>query len=149
MSENAAKHGDWRPKVLVITTELCSYPGIDTVGQMHLEYPAHFYPIRTFSPVLFPEEFYLRCFEQGFDAILIASCGTDCPYTGAYERTAARVDRVYQLMKERGIDTRRLRLTAICSVCTRAFLREVEQLSQVLEELGPVAQEMEGHRGEQ
>lgn len=68
----------------------------------------------------------------------MASCGTDCPYEGAYEKTAARIDRVYKGMKERRLDPKRLRLTAICSVCTKAFLREVEGMNQTLEELGPV-----------
>ena len=131
-------------KVLVISTELCSYPGADMVGQMHLEYSPNCYVMRTLSPVVFPEDFYLRCFEKGFDGIIIASCGTDCPYQGAYVRLAARIDRVYARMKERGWDARRLRLTAICTVCTHAFLREMRNMQQVLSEIGPVGSAAEG-----
>jgi F420-non-reducing hydrogenase iron-sulfur subunit len=131
-------------KVLVISTELCSYPGADTVGQMHLEYSPNCYVIRTLAPVIFPEDFYLRCFEKGFDGIIIASCGTDCPYQGAYGRLAARIDRVYSRMKERGWDTRRLRVTAICTVCSHAFVREMEAMQQVLKEIGPVGSPPEG-----
>jgi len=40
-------------------------------------------------------------------------------------------------MKERGLDLRRLRLTAICTVCTRAFVNEVKQMNDVITELGP------------
>ncbi len=127
-----------QPNVLVIATALCSYPGADAVGQMHLEYPPNCYVIKCLDPVLFPEGFYLDCFAKGIDGIIVASCGTDCPYEGAYEKTAARIDRVYKRMRERGLDPKRLRLTAICSVCTKAFLREVEGLNQTLEELGPV-----------
>jgi F420-non-reducing hydrogenase iron-sulfur subunit len=43
------------------------------------------------------------------------------------------------LLKERGIDTRRLRLVAICTVCTAAFLREIHQMEDLLKEIGPVA----------
>jgi coenzyme F420-reducing hydrogenase delta subunit len=130
--------GQHKPRVLVVTTALCSYIGLDTVGQMRIEYPANYYAIRTLAPVIFPEDFYLDCFRKGIDGIILASCGTDCPYEGAYAQTAARIDRVYKRMRERGLDPRRLRLTAICSVCTRAFLREVDQMNQVLAELGPV-----------
>ncbi len=38
-----------------------------------------------------------------------------------------------------GIDIRRLKLTAICSVCTKAFVKEVAEMEAVLDELGPVA----------
>lgn len=130
--------GQRKPKVLIITTALCSYVGLDTVGQRRLEYPANYYAINTLSPVILPEDFYLDCFDKGIDGIILATCGTDCPYEGAYEQTAARVDRVYQRMKERGVDPRRLRLTAICSVCTKAFLQEVDRMNQVIEEIGPV-----------
>ena len=60
------------------------------------------------------------------------SCGHECPFEGAYERLAERVTQVHGTMKERGLDTNRLRLCAICTVCSKAFLREVHQLSEYL-----------------
>ena len=65
------------------------------------------------------------------------SCGVECPYEGAYEVLAKRIDRVYKLMKERGLDTNRLRLTAICTVCNRAFINEVNKMNEVVKRLGP------------
>ncbi len=46
---------------------------------------------------MFPESFYLYCFERGVDGILIASCGTDSPYKGTFEQLARQVDRTYEL----------------------------------------------------
>jgi F420-non-reducing hydrogenase iron-sulfur subunit len=126
-------------RMLVIATLLCSYPGIDATGQAHLEYAPNTYVIPTPDPVVFPESFYLHCFDVGIDGILIASCGTDSPYEGTYEQLAARVGRVYGQMKAAGIDIRRLKLTAICSVCTKAFVKEIAEMEAVLAELGPVA----------
>jgi len=128
--------------MLVIATLLCSYPGIDATGQAHMEYPPNTFVIRTPDPVMFPESFYLYCFEKGIDGILIASCGTDSPYEGSYAQLAARINTVYARMKERGISIRRLKLTAICSVCTKAFLKEVGEMEAVLAELGPVRGEI-------
>jgi F420-non-reducing hydrogenase iron-sulfur subunit len=138
MGTGAEPPSESRPKILVIATALCSYPGVDAVGQTHLEYPSNCCVIKCLDPVLFPEDFYLGCFAKGIDGIIVASCGTDCPYEGAYEKTAARIDRVYRRMREQGLDPKRLRLTAICSVCTKAFLREAEGMNRTLEELGPV-----------
>ena len=138
MAAQAERPADVEPKVLIIATALASYPGADAVGQMHLDYPTNFYVVKCLDPVLLPEEFYLDCFAKGIDGIIVASSGTDCPYEGAYAKTAARIDRLYGQMKDRGIDTKRLRLTAVCSVCTKAFLREIEQMNDVLRELGPV-----------
>lgn len=125
-------------RILVIATLLCSYPGIDATGQAHMEYPPNTYVIPTPDPVMFPESFYLYCFDRGIDGILVASCGTDSPYEGSYEQLAARISRVYALMKERGLDIRRLKLTAICSVCTKAFVKEIGGMTAILEEIGPV-----------
>jgi len=123
-------------KILILATETCAYPGADSVGQAHLGYPANTFILRVRSPVMFPEQFYLDCFEKGISAIIIMSCGDECPYEGAYEALAKRLDRVYQMMKKQDLDIRRLRLTAICTVCNRAFLNEVNQMNAVVKELG-------------
>ncbi len=124
-------------KILILATENCAYPGANSVGQAHATYPANTYILRVRAPVLFPEHFYLDCFRKGIGGIIIMSCGEECPYKDAYHALAKRIDRVYQLMKAEEIDIRRLRLTAICTVCNRAFLREVNQMNALVRELGP------------
>jgi len=124
-------------KILILATETCAYPGADSVGQAHSSYPANTYILRVRAPVLFPEQFYLDCFAKGISGIIIMSCGDECPYEGAYHTLAKRVDRVYQLMKAQDLNIRRLRLTAICTVCNRAFLKEVNLMNEVVRELGP------------
>ncbi len=129
---------DIRPpgnKILVLATESCAYPGADSVGQAHSSYPTNVYILRVKAPVLFPERFYLDCFAKGIAGIIVMSCGEECPYDGAYHALARRLDRVYQEMKARNIDIRRLRLTAICTVCNRAFLNEVNQMNALVKEL--------------
>jgi len=50
---------------------------------------------------------------------------------------AKRLDRVYALMKVHNLEIRRLRLTAICTVCNRAFLKEVNDMNALIQEVGP------------
>ncbi|MFP5208948.1 MAG: hydrogenase iron-sulfur subunit [Acidobacteriota bacterium] len=130
--------GPFVPKILVLATEKCAYPGADAVGKAHQEYPSNVYILRVPSPVLFPEDFYLGCYNQGIDGILIAACGSDCPYHGAYERLAARIDALTSHLSAGGLEIERIRLTAICTVCIKAFLKEVAQMSDNLHRLGPV-----------
>lgn len=129
--------GNKDEKILILATESCAYPGANSVGQGHMSYPANTYILRVRAPVLFPERFYMNCFEKGIAGIIIMSCGEECPYEGAYNALAKRIDKVYQMMKARGLDLRRLRLTAICTVCNRAFLREVNQMKELVQTLGP------------
>jgi F420-non-reducing hydrogenase iron-sulfur subunit len=124
-------------KILILATETCAYPGANSVGQAHSSYPANTFILRVRAPVLFPEQFYLDCFRKGISGIIIMSCGEECPYEGAYHAMARRLDRVYQLMKQHNLDIRRLRLTSICTVCNRSFLKEVNDMNALIRELGP------------
>lgn len=130
------------PKILVLATEKCAYPGADAVGKAHQEYPSNVYILRVLSPVLFPEDFYLRAYSQGIDGILIAACGSDCPYHGAYDKLAARIDELTARMKAGGLEIERIRITAICTVCIKAFLKEIAEMSDNLYRLGPVNREL-------
>jgi coenzyme F420-reducing hydrogenase delta subunit len=123
-------------KILILATESCAYPGANSVGQAHSSYPANTYILRVRAPVLFPEQFYLDCFKKGIAGIIIMSCGEECPYEGAYHALAKRLDRVYAMMKAQSIDIRRLRLTAICTVCNRAFLKEINDMNALVQEIG-------------
>jgi coenzyme F420-reducing hydrogenase delta subunit len=123
-------------RILILATETCAYPGANSVGQAHSTYPDNTYILRVRAPVLFPESFYMDCFRKGIAGIIVMSCGEECPYEGAYHALAKRIDAVYAMMKKAEIDLRRLRLTAICTVCNRAFLREVNQMNELVRELG-------------
>jgi F420-non-reducing hydrogenase iron-sulfur subunit len=132
------------PKILMLASLSGGYAGADSVGQLHTDYETNTYVLPVVSPVMFSEEFYLRTFERGIDGILVMFSGTDCPFKGAAERTAAIINKTYTMMKERGIDVRRLRLVAICTVCSKPFLKEVRGMNEVLEEIGLVRDELQG-----
>ena len=130
------------PKILILATLSGGYAGADSVGQLHTDYASNVYVLPTVCPAMFPEDFYLRAFEKGVDAILVMYSGTDCPYKGGAERTAEIINRVYPMMKKRGIDPRRLRLMAICTVCTKPFLKEVADMNIFLRGIGLVRDEL-------
>jgi coenzyme F420-reducing hydrogenase delta subunit len=136
------KESDERNKILILATLSGGYAGANSVGQLHVSYPSNSYILPVVCPSMFSEDFYLRAFERGIDAILVMYSGTDCPYIGGAERTAQIINKTYPLMKERGIDTRRLRLVAICTVCTNPFLKEVNNANALLQEIGPVNAEL-------
>jgi coenzyme F420-reducing hydrogenase delta subunit len=136
-----------RPKILILASLSGGYAGANAVGQIRAGYPSDTYILPVVSAAMFPEEFYLRAFERGIDAIIVMFSGTDCPFRGASERTAAIINQTYVRMKERGLDTRRLRLVAICTVCMKPFLKEVNEMNTVLQEIGPVGSELSAESG--
>ena len=136
-----------KPKILVLATLSGGYAGADSVGQLHAEYPHNTYILPVICPSMFAEDFYIRAFQRGIDGIIVMYSGTDSPYKGGPERAAALINKTYPKMKEHGIDTRRLKLAAICTVCTKPFIKEVTQMNQLLEEIGYVQAEMDAFAG--
>jgi F420-non-reducing hydrogenase iron-sulfur subunit len=126
------------PKILILATLTGGYRGADATGQAHLQYAPDTYILPVRSAAIFPESFYLRAFERGIDAIIVMYSGTDSPYKGEAEKVAEIVNRTYSQMKERGLDPRRLRLVAICTVCMRPFLNEIQRMNTTLAEIGLV-----------
>lgn len=133
------------PKILILGTLSGGFAGADSTGQSRLEYPANTYILPVMSPVMFPPEFYLRAFQHGIDGIIVMYSGTDSPYKVEADGTAQLIHRAYALMKERGIDIRRLRLAAICTVCVKPFLKEVNQMNDLLKGIGFVRDELAAH----
>jgi len=130
------------PKILILATLAGGYAGADSTGQSHLEYPVNTYILPVMSPVMFPPEFFVRAFEHGIDGIIIMYSGTDSPYKVEADGTAALITRTYALMKERNLDIRRLRLAAICTVCVKPFLKELKLMTDLLDGIGFVKDEI-------
>jgi coenzyme F420-reducing hydrogenase delta subunit len=131
-----------QPKILILATLAGGYAGADSTGQVHIDYPANTYILPVMCPVMFPPEFFVRAFERGIDGIIVMYSGTDSPYKVEVDGTAELINRTYTLMKTRGIDIRRLRLAAICTVCVKPFLKEVNQMVELLQGIGFVKDEI-------
>lgn len=131
-----------KPKILILATLAGGYAGADSAGQVFADYPANTYILPILCPVMFPPEFFVRAFERGIDGIIIMYSGTDSPYKVEAGGTADLVSRTYTLMKAHGIDIRRLRLAAICTVCVKPFLKEVNQMVNLLDGIGFVKDEL-------
>lgn len=131
-----------KPKILILGTLAGGYAGADSTGQVFAEYPANTFILPVMCPVMFPPEFFVRAFERGIDGIIMMYSGTDSPYKVEADGTADLIRRTYELMKQRGIDIRRLRLAAICTVCVKPFLKEIKQMEDLLEGIGFVKDEL-------
>ena len=128
-------------KILLLATLSGGYRGADSAGQSHLDYSPNTFILPVRTSAIFPPQFYLNSLERGFDGVIVMYSGTDSPYKGESERTAEIINETYAMMKERGMDTRRLRLTAICTVCIKPFLNEIQKMNLLLDEIGPVTRQ--------
>ncbi len=122
-----------QPKILVFSTEKISDPAIDMAGLLKLHYPPQVYtiPLRCSSSV--KPRWILRAFEQGFDGVFIAADGSDCAFSeSCTEKTGHLVTKTHEMMKEKNLDPARLRMAAICSVCSESFVKQMKSFNEYL-----------------
>jgi F420-non-reducing hydrogenase iron-sulfur subunit len=123
-------------RILVFSTNNISDPGIDLAGSSHMDYPSSVMVIPVPCSSGINPNWVLYALENGFDGVFIAADGTDCDYLAdCTNRTARVVQKAQELMKECGHDPRRLKMAAICSVCSESFVSHMENFYKSLCEL--------------
>jgi coenzyme F420-reducing hydrogenase delta subunit len=127
------------PRILVFSTNNISDPGIDLAGSAHMHYSPGVKVIGLPCTSGIRPSWILRAFEAGFDGVFVASDGDECAYLDDCAKRSSRImSEAQTAMRERGIDTGRVRMAAICSVCAEPFTKHVQGFSSALAELDPV-----------
>ncbi|MCX6236844.1 MAG: hydrogenase iron-sulfur subunit [Bacteroidia bacterium] len=120
-------------KILVFSTEKISDPAIDMAGLLKLHYPPTVYTISIPCSSAVKSRWILHAFEKGFEGVFIAADGSDCTYgESCTEKTGKIIGRTHELMKQQNIDPARLRMAAICSVCSESFVKQMKSLNEYL-----------------
>ncbi len=121
------------PKILVFSTEKISDPAIDMAGLLKLHYPPTVYTIPVPCSSTIKPRWIMHALEQGFDGVFIAADGTDCPYgESCTDKTGELVRVTMEEMKKKGMDPARLKMAAICSVCSEPFVNHVKSFAEYL-----------------
>ena len=123
-------------RILVFSTNNISDPGIDLCGSNHMDYPlgVSVIPVPCSSGI--DPRWIVFALKEGFDGVFVAADGTDCSYLhDCTTRTGRVVREAQELAKEEGLDPRRIKMAAICSVCAEAFQNHMRKFDQALEEL--------------
>ena len=128
---------DIASKILVFSTNNISDTGIDLAGSSHMDYTPSALVITVPCSSGIAPSWVLHALEAGFDGVFIAADGTDCAYLAdCTDRTARIVQQAQELIEKKGHDPRRLKMAAICSVCSESFVSHMENFYKALRELG-------------
>jgi F420-non-reducing hydrogenase iron-sulfur subunit len=132
----AAPTGGSRPKILVFSTNNISDPGIDLVGSQHMSYSPSVKVISVPCSGGIHPNWVVYALEAGFDGVFIAADGGDCAYLpDCTTRTARVAERAQELLRQKGRDPRRVKMAAICSVCSEPFVSHMRQFTEALGKL--------------
>lgn len=120
-------------RILVFSTEKISDPAIDMAGLLKLHYPPTVYTITVPCSSGIKPSWILHAYEKGFDGVFIAADGSDCVFgESCTEKTGNVVSITHDKMKGTGIDPARLRMAAICSVCSESFVKQIRSFNDYL-----------------
>ncbi len=98
-----------------------------------MHYPPSTTIIRLPCSSMIRPEWIVLALKSGYDGIFVAADGTDCPYLpDCTDRTAARVDAAQKMAEKEGLDPRRIKMAAICSVCAEPFVNHMRAFAQQL-----------------
>lgn len=136
------ENNSFSPKILVFSTEKISDPGIDQAGLQKIHYSPSVYTISIPCSSAIKPSWILHAFKKGFDGVFIAADGEECAFSASCsERTNEIIIDAQQQMKKGGINPKRIRMAAICSVCAEPFTKHMSNFSRILSEVGSIETE--------
>ena len=129
---------EFDPRILVFCCNWCSYAGADLAGVSRLQMPSDFRVIRTMCSARVDPEFILEAYRKGADGVLVAGCHPgDCHYIGGNYRTRRRVALLKQVLRQFGLNPKRLRLEWISAGEGQKFASTIKNFVGEMRELGP------------
>jgi len=96
-------------------------------------------PIRVMCSGRVDPTFILKALSSGADGVLIGGCHPgDCHYAEGNYKTLRRSIFLKRMLKEQGIDPRRVRLEWISASEGDKYARVVDEFSETIRQLGPL-----------
>ncbi len=127
-----------QPRILVFSTNNISDPGIDLAGSQHLHYSPGVSVISLPCTSAIRASWIVYAIEHGFDGVFIASDGEECAYLpDCAKRSSRTVQQAQATLKAAGLGAQRVKMAAVCSVCSESFVKHMAQFSEALAALPP------------
>ncbi|MEI6122965.1 MAG: hydrogenase iron-sulfur subunit [Bacteroidota bacterium] len=127
----------WKPKILAIFCNWCTYTASDLAGVSRLKYPATTRVVRIMCSGRLDPQFILTAFNEGADAILIGGCHPgDCHYATGNYKCLRRFHLIQKYMKQMNIEPERLRLEWISASEGKRLSEVIGEMTETITKLG-------------
>ena len=129
---------NWKPKIVAIICNWCSYAGADLAGSARTQYPPDIRAIRVMCTGRIDPLFILKAFQDGADGVLVSGCHFgDCHYLEGNYKAAKRMFLLKSVLKNIGLDDKRLRMTFVSASEGAKWGMVMEDVVKTVNELGP------------
>ena len=128
----------WKPKILGIVCNWCSYAGADLAGSARTQYPPDIRIVRLMCTGRVDPLFIMKAFMDGADGVLVSGCHFgDCHYLEGNYKSAKRMFLLKSVLKDLGIEDKRLRMTFVSASEGAKWAKVVEDVVKTINTLGP------------
>jgi len=129
---------NWKPKIIAIICNWCSYAGADLAGGARIQYPPDIRAVRVMCTGRIDPLFILKAFQDGADGVLVSGCHFgDCHYLEGNFKAAKRMFLLKSVLKNIGLDDKRLRMTFVSASAGAKWGTVMEDVVKTINELGP------------
>lgn len=138
----------FEPRIVGFLCNWCAYIGADLAGVSRMKSAPNLRILRVMCSGRVDPSFVLRAFQLGADGVLIAGCHPgDCHYQEGNFKALRRVLMLKRILRDFGVDERRLRLEWISASEGEKFARLSLEFTEEIRALGPLTLETTVQRG--
>lgn len=129
----------WKPQIVAIVCNWCTYAGADMAGTTRREYPANVRMLRVPCSGRVNPLFMLKAFEQGADGVLVSGCHPgDCHYVQGNYFARRRFAAFRSLLHFLGLDPRRLHFSWVSASEGIKWAQVVQEVTASVIAAGPL-----------
>jgi F420-non-reducing hydrogenase iron-sulfur subunit len=129
----------FEPKIIGFLCNWCSYTGADLAGVSRIKSAPNVRILRTMCSGRVDPAFVLKAFQLGADGVIVMGCHLgDCHYQEGNYKTIRRLPFLKRIVKDFGIDPRRLRLEWVSASEGDRFAKIVNEMTEEIRKLGPL-----------
>jgi F420-non-reducing hydrogenase iron-sulfur subunit len=135
----AAVGADFRPNLVALVCNWCTYTAADLAGVSRLKYPAEMRLVRLMCTGMIDSRYIIRAFLDGADGVFVGGCHPgDCHYINGNLKARRRIEGIHALIGTFGIAPDRLRLRWIGASEGTEFREQMAAFVDSIRGMGPL-----------
>lgn len=129
----------FEPQIMCFLCKWCTSSAADLAGTSRLRYSPNNINMRVMCSSRVDPQHILYAFKQGADGVFIGGCHPgDCHYVEGNYKTLRRVTLFKGMLRDLGIDPRRLRLEWISAAEGKKYAETMDEFTEQIRALGPL-----------
>ena len=129
---------DFRPKIVALVCNWCTYTAADLAGTSRFEYPSDIRLIRLMCTGMIDPKYILKAFLEGADGVFIGGCHPgDCHYIDGNIKAKKRIMGAASIIEQFGFEPDRLRIRWIGASEGPEFQENMKDFTLKIKFLGP------------